>query len=60
MIDDGKRTTTTIAVNEEDRARATRLIEAGLADTFSQAVRVGLALAVRVIEQISATMKIAP
>lgn len=51
-IEAGKRSRTTVHVNNQDRERADVLIDKGLADTFSEAVRVALALAVIAVERV--------
>lgn len=55
-VEVGKPSRTTIWVGGQDRDRADILIEAGLATTFSEAVRVGLALAAKVVDRIGASM----
>ena len=52
----GRALPTSIRITDQDRARADTLMQKGLAVTFSDAVRVALALAVIAVDRIGATM----
>lgn len=46
----------TVWLTDDDEHRADAIIDSGLATTASEAVRIALALAVKVVDLISATM----
>ncbi len=53
---EGKRAVTSVWLGDEDRERADRLIELGLADSLSEAMRTGLALALLAVDRLGVPM----